>query len=207
MLCHYFSLPSFCSCSNLQDSPFHFTHFPCDAFLSLRQDYQLSEFFLLRLILFCIILSESCSKLLFCASLIYYLVSPQTINKISKTRCGIFPWTTPNGLFYYQHSISTQLKMPQKGHHTAGAVLYFETPSNHNTENRVPRNLHYINKHKGDFQSPIKEISCPFKKGMNIQSTPLSPNTDAVLRLPFLNQLQHTYFSKHLCTKQRQQQS
>lgn len=72
---------------------------------------------------------------------------------------------------YYQHLISTQLKMPQKGHHTAGAVSYYETPSNHNTENPVPRHLHYISKHKGDFQRPIKEICCPFKKGTTIQST------------------------------------
>lgn len=33
---------------------------------------------------------------------------------------------------YYQHSISTQSKMPQMGHHTAGALSYYETLSNHN---------------------------------------------------------------------------
>lgn len=57
------------------------------------------------------------------------------------------------------------------------------------------------------FSLPLKRLVVPSKKGMNIQSTPLSPNIDAVLHLPFLNLLQHTYFSKYLCTKQRQQQS
>ena len=73
---------------------------------------------------------------------------------------------------YCQHSISTQLKMPQKGHHTAGVLFYYETPSSHNTENPVPRYLHYMSKRKGDFQPSTKEIGCPFKKGTNVQPTP-----------------------------------
>lgn len=68
---------------------------------------------------------------------------------------------------YCQYSISTQLKMPQKGHHTAGAEPYYETPSNHYTENPVPRYLHYIIKCKRDFNFLIKDIGCTFKEGTN----------------------------------------
>lgn len=57
--------------------------------------------------------------------------------------------------------------MPQKGHHTAGAEPYYETPSNHYTENPVPRH-HYIIKYKRDFNFLIRDIGCIFEKGTNI---------------------------------------